>query len=580
MCGRLIAVTAAFAALAAGLGPATALAGRCAGAPGGGLTLANVASDGDRFLGVGSNGLIARSADGSRWTVEESGVEHDLRGAVWTGERWVVVGDVGTILHRESGSWVPSVGIPSVGLRGVAAKPGLVAASGSAGTVVTSPDGVQWSVGDSGTSEILWGGTSSAGSQLLLSGKESTVIATSDGSAFSPVSTFPAPTDSTAAPRPFLWQLGSDGETVVAVGDFGAILNGTLANGLNAMPSPTDEILRGVGFANGRWVAVGSGGDALYSDNGRRWRLGSAPTTVDLRGVAYNGRRWVAVGDQSTAISSANGERWRVDVTAMPCALLGLARSGARVLAVGGGGRILRSNAGENWRRSDSPTNADLYGATRGPGLFVAVGSDGAIITSTDRRRWVERESPVDLNLHTVHWTGDEFLAGGDRGEVIRSQNGKRWRSIEFPAFHSVRGFATGGGSVVAAGAGTIAQRDPGETEWELEQAGTGKFQTGVAYGGGRFVIVGHNGEALVSEDGGESWVTGVSGVEVNLDAVTWTGDHFLATGEGIAITSVDGLTWQPQEVPTVRSLRALLPFEGDVIAVGDGNTRVTLPGG
>ena len=44
------------------------------------------------------------------------------------------------------------------------------------------------------------------------------------------------------------------------------------------------------------------------------------------------------------------------------------------------------------------------------------------------------------------------------------------------------------------------------------------RFQTSVAYGGGRFVIVGHNGEALVSTDAGQTWVAGKSDVEVNLD--------------------------------------------------------------
>jgi hypothetical protein len=575
---RAITLAVVAAALVAGPGADTALAGRCAGAPGGGLTLANIASDNERFRAVGSNGLIAFSADGSRWRVEPTPAEHDLRGIVWTGERWIAIGDIGTILHLDEDGWNGVDGtIPPVGLRGIAARPGLVAASGTAGTVVTSPDGLSWSVADSGTANILWGGTR-VGSELLLSGQEATVIRSADGASWSAVPTFPVPTDSTAAPRPFLWQLASDGDRVVAVGDFGAILSGTLADGLNAMPSPTDEILRGAAVAGGRWVAVGSGGDVLFSDDGLRWRLGKAPTTVDLRGVAFAGGRWVAVGDQSTAISSEDGKRWQIEVSAMPCALLGLARRGGRFVSVGGGGRILRGNGSDRWRRSDSPTGADLYGAAQGGGTFVAVGSDGTIITSEDRRDWTLRESPVELNLHTVHWTGNGFLAGGDRGEVIASSNGRRWRSVDFPGFHSVRGFATGDGVVIAAGAGTIARQESGGSEWELEQLGLGRFQTAVAYGGGRFVIVGHNGEALVSGDGGQTWNPSASGVEVNLDAVTWTGEAFLATGEGIAIASADGLQWQPVALPTQRSLRSLLPYGDTVIAVGDGNTRVVLP--
>jgi hypothetical protein len=558
--------------------PALATAARCAGAPGGGLTLTNVASDGERLRVVGSDGLIARSRNPGRWVIEPTGVEHALRGVAFTGERWVAIGDAGTILFRSGDAWPAVRGIPAVGLRGIAALPGLVAASGNNGTVVTSADGgVTWQEAQSGTDQILWGGAA-VGDELWLSGRESTVIRSGDGAAWSEVPTLPAPTDSTAAPRPFLWQLASDGERVVAVGDFGAILAGDAGGGLVAVESPSDEILRGVAHADGRWVAVGSGGDVLFSRDGFEWRPADSPTTVDLRGVAWTGERWVAVGDQSTAISSDDGREWEIDVTAMPCALLGLARRGGRFVAVGGGGRILRANGGLDWRRSDTPTGEDLYGAAQGDGRFVAVGADGTILRSKDRREWDEVPSPVELNLHTVHWTGNEFLAGGDRGEVIRSRGGRTWRVSEFPGFHSVRAFATGDGSIVAAGAGTIARRDADGGPWDLESAGNAKFQTGVAFGAGRFVVVGHNGGVQVSADGGESWSPGTSGVEENLDAVAWTGERFLATGEGTVISSADGFTWAEEPSPTTRSIRALLPYGDLVYGVGDGNTRVELP--
>jgi hypothetical protein len=40
------------------------------GAPGGGLTLANVAAHGRRLVAVGSDGLIATATDPRHWTVE------------------------------------------------------------------------------------------------------------------------------------------------------------------------------------------------------------------------------------------------------------------------------------------------------------------------------------------------------------------------------------------------------------------------------------------------------------------------------------------------------------------------------
>ncbi len=61
------------------------------------------------------------------------------------------------------------------------------------------------------------------------------------------------------------------------------------------------------------------------------------------------------------------------------------------------------------------------------------------------------------------------------------------------------------GTTTVAAGAGTIARRAANGT-WMLEPVGFGRFQTSIAAGADRFVIVGHNGEALVSTNSGRSW--------------------------------------------------------------------------
>jgi photosystem II stability/assembly factor-like uncharacterized protein len=205
-----------------------------------------------------------------------------------------------------------------------------------------------------------------------------------------------------------------------------------------------------------------------------------------------------------------------------------------------------------------------------GPHGFVAAGAAGNVLTSTDGRRWTRRAVPTRLNLHAASWDGREYLVGGDRGRLFASATGVRWRRLRFPAFHSLRDIATTGGVTVIAGAGTIARR-AGAGGWQLESEGLGRFQTSVAAGGGRFVVVGHNGEVLVSTDGGQTWTAGTSGVEVNLDRVVYAGGRFLATGEGVTISSPDGLHWSPMALPTRYSIRSISVTASQLVAVGDG---------
>jgi hypothetical protein len=569
-----LAVCAVLIAPGAALG---ASAPRCAAAPGGGLTLTNVASANGTVRVVGANGLIARARDLAHWRLERSGVVHNLRGITFTGDRWVAVGDVGTIVYRRGRRWVSVPGLPNTGLRGIAARPGLVAATGSGGVLLTSPNGITWSTADSGVTGLLWGGTR-VGSRLVFSGQGSTVISSAGGVRWSPVTTRPAPTGNPLAPRPLLWQLAAAGHQLVAVGDFGAILTGTLAHGLTADRSPTNEILRGVVHGPGRWVAVGSGGTIVTSVDGRHWVRQRAPVSLDLRGVTWTGRQFVAVGDEGTVISSTDGRRWQVDQSAMPCALLGVAAGAGRLVAVGGAGHIRLAHRSGHWTSAPRVTRQDLYGVVRGPGRFVAVGARATVLTSPDGERWTARSAPATLNLHAVTWTGHGYLAGGDRGLLLASADGTHWQRRSFPGFHSIRAFATDGSSVVAAGAGTVADRRSAAGRWTLQSVGLGHFQTGVAYGDGRYVIVGHNGEVLVSTDGGASWQPSVSGVPQNLDAIVWTGSRFVATGDGVAIASTTGTLWRPLGAVPRHSIRALTIWGRSVVGVGDLDSHLRLP--
>jgi photosystem II stability/assembly factor-like uncharacterized protein len=564
-----------------GVAPRPAVAASsCAIAPGGGLTLTNVAAHGGRVVAVGSNGLVTTSTDGGGWRVRRSGAQHDLRGIAWAGAGWVAIGDGGTIvrsLDPSGGRWVRVPGIPSSSFRAIAARPGVVAVGGSNGVVLTSTDGgTTWHAAVSGTTSTLWGGTSSDGT-LYLAGQNATMIASVDGLHWRRIRTAPRPTGNPASPRPFLWQIAIGGRRRVAVGDFGAILTSAAEGTLSAATSPTGEILRGAAYGHGRFVVVGSGGVVVSGPGSRAgWRSERPASMVDLRGVAWTGRRFVAVGDEGTVVDSADGRSWRLVTSAMPCALLGVARGAGRLVAVGGDGTILLSADARHWRPVPRITDQDLYAVAHGSGGFVAVGTGGVMIRSRDGREWSLNRRITRLNLHAVAWTGHEYLAGGDLGRVLSSRDGRRWTLVGFPGYHAVHAFAAHGDTIVVAGSGTVA-RSSGSARWRLQPIGFQHFWTGAAYGAGRFVVIGHNGTALVSTDAGATWTAATTSTAINLDAITWTGTEFVATGQGTAVASRTGTTWQTIPLGSRHSVRALASVGGHLVGVGDQRTIVQI---
>lgn len=261
---------------------------------------------------------------------------------------------------------------------------------------------------------------------------------------------------------------------------------------------PTDEILRGVTFTRDAFIAVGDFGTALRSRDGVHWKVVLDGSKRGLASVTYEqGSLWPSAPEEG---SSAR-------------------RTG---------------NAG----RPSSPRPGGTCTACRaGPGGIVAVGAKGVLLISPNGRRWLRWSRATHQNLRTVTVLGGRWYAAGDGGVVLSSADGIKWRPEAKLAPFSVRQLAEGNGLQVAAGAGIIATR-PGAGPWALNPAGDYRFKTGVAFGHGLFVVVGHAG-GIVSSTDGDQWTPAPIDTVENLDAI--------AHGPGLWVTSGLGL---PRHLP------------------------------
>jgi hypothetical protein len=293
---------------------------------------------GNRFVGVGDNGIVLSSRDGVHWIVESMGIS--LKGVAWTGDQFVIAGVAGTYLTSPDGlSW--TIGYYSNGgqLLSVAPWPGGYA-FGSGGYLFTTPDLTTWaikSVGQASCPGLTW-----TGSECL--------AVCSDGSFW-------------AAPDCQIWSSGKI-----------AAANDQWAN---------------VVWTGSQFVAVGGGGLVATSPDGMTWTTQVSGTTQTLSAVAWSGQQLVAVGN-GVATTSPDGVTWTASPVLQGLALDGVVWAGTRFLAVGPSATLLVSPDGVTWSGTAAtvPVNSLLAGnlnAIAFSGTRSIVVGDYGIILAVDR---------------------------------------------------------------------------------------------------------------------------------------------------------------------------------------------------
>jgi hypothetical protein len=75
-------------------------------------------------------------------------------------------------------------------------------------------------------------------------------------------------------------------------------------------PLPTSNLLYGVTYGNGIFVAVGDIGTIITSPEGEIWTIRNSGTSDHLRGIGFGNNIFVAVGFNGTILTSPNGVTW------------------------------------------------------------------------------------------------------------------------------------------------------------------------------------------------------------------------------------------------------------------------------
>jgi hypothetical protein len=224
--------------------------------------LSAVTFSGSQFIALGTDGSILTSPDGHTWTASTpvpSGsagrrMNSIAFGIVSGATKYVAVGSGGNIFTSTdlTTSWT-TVSTMGNDLYSVSFPNGTFVATGANGTLLTSPDAINWTGQSSNTQAALRGTTYGTGRAA-----------------------------------------GASAQYVV-VGDSGTIVTSADGTSWRATTLPGLPNLRAIRFGT-RFVAVGQGGAVVYSDDAINWLTTSSGSAADLAAVIFTPAMYLAVG--------------------------------------------------------------------------------------------------------------------------------------------------------------------------------------------------------------------------------------------------------------------------------------------
>jgi len=304
---------------------------------------------------------------------------------------------------------------------------------------------------------------------------------------------------------------------------------------------------------DGGFVAVGSRGHVLLSENGRQWRQASAvPVQATLTRVTQYGRRLWAVGHDATIISSTDaGETWFIqhfEPEAQEPLLDVLFLNPNQGFAIGAYGRFMTTaDGGINWessRLTDRVTSEAIDWAN-------LASAQGDIETMPDEFQDEDDADPrEDANLGCYEFgechlnaiiqiDSDRLMIAAERGYGFRSTDeGTTWEAFRFPYTGSMFGLVQQQNCLLAFGLRGHVQRscDFGSSWEEVPVESQQTLMGGKIAEDGAAVLVGAGATKLrLYPDG-----------RIERDADQLGSDYAavaLAEDDGLVIVGEDGVT-------------------------------------
>lgn len=361
-----------------------------------------------------------------------------------------------------------------------------------------------------------------------------------------------------------------------------------------------------VTYGNGLYIAVGSYGSIIKSNNAENWEnvktsLDSnyigvlSPANFNFRGVAFGNGIFVVTGDNGVILSSIDGVNWvqrETNVTDRIYCAEYLEFNGSSAFYATTKGQMLKSTDGISWVPV-VPTgiNADdlLNEITVGNGntRLAVSGSKGDIYSTTDGVVWLKThptkpEGYPSSSTNMLVWMNDRYYISDPAAYIWTSTDLSSFTLVGLPFKQNstqignqmFTGFYDGNkcylfGNQTPYGYGAVYTSTNGES-WTMQPFANQFVAQNSVYVNGMYFRLGNEG-MLVSSNGVDwNYKWGGTFYEIIYD-----GTKYIATGaqgnEGAIWTSNDLISWT-NVTPSayIKTLNTIACGNGNYVAIGD----------
>jgi hypothetical protein len=337
----------------------------------------------------GADGTVTVSAGGSvsSVTIVDGGLGYETVPTVSFATTYVKTKEIGR-------TWTQSVSSTDIEYQGIAYTSGTFIAVGSTSGINTSTDGTTWydatPVGFGTFFDVV--------------GMSTNIVA-----------------------------VGLGGTIAISTGNFTfneAVIYSRVLNGFLYSYNDTTitQDLNAVVSGQTKGVAVGAAGTILFTEIGSSG-FGTAfvitpkYSTQNLRGVGYNENIFIAVGDNGEILRSNNAETWvGVTTNAITTRLNDVVYGDNKWIAVGAAGSIIRStDNGINWSVVSSGSTFNLNSVYYQDDVWVAVGQSGMVLNSIDTNTWYKKFVGVGTDFNALVYGDNKLMAVGLTSSIYYS---------------------------------------------------------------------------------------------------------------------------------------------------------------